>query len=310
VTVFNEPSDVARKLLGSVLRRALGKFSTNPAQMWAETCLGVSLACESEGLVHFLGESQIGIFRSGIAVPRNRIDTIHQPYSNWSQESLRQLSGLRHLLVLSSQDRNNFKRHTGAEIHFIRHGVDTEFFHPGDPASPPRFLYNGVHLRNVGMFVRIAPGIMKRHPDIVIDALVPAHRRVGENFEKLLKLPNISWHDGLDDQQLLSLYQKAYLLLLPMNQSTANNAIVEALSCGLPIVTTDVGGVRDYGGGTAYPIVANDDDEAMMGLVGRYLDEPAFRKEIASASRQFAVEKLSWPVIAGEHTILYENILS
>jgi glycosyltransferase involved in cell wall biosynthesis len=278
--------------------------------MWAETNLGISLICKSEGLVHFLGEAQIGSFRRGIAVPRYRIDTIHQPYPIWSNETLRQLSGLHHLLLLSSQDVANFKRHTGAEIHFIRHGVDTVFFRPGEPATPPRFLYNGVHLRNVGMLLRVASEILKRHPDIVIDALVPAHRRVGEKFEKLLKLPNISWHDGLDDQQLLSLYQKAYLLLLPMSQSSANTAVVEALSCGLPIVTTDVGGVRDYGGGTAYPIVANDDDEAMMGLVGRYLDEPAFRKEIASASRQFAVEKLSWPVIAGEHKILYENILS
>jgi len=36
---------------------------------------------------------------------------------------------------------------------------------------------------------------------------------------------------------------------MPMKSSGANNAIVEALACGLTVVTTDVGGICDYGGG-------------------------------------------------------------
>ena len=46
-----------------------------------------------------------------------------------------------------------------------------------------------------------------------------------------------------------------------MNESGANTAVVESLACGLPIVTTDVGGIRNYGGNDLFPIVNNNDDE-------------------------------------------------
>ena len=58
-----------------------------------------------------------------------------------------------------------------------------------------------------------------------------------------------------------------------MSDSGANNAIVESLACGLPVITTDVGGIRDYGGGTIYPVVANEDDDGMIGLVEQYLSK-------------------------------------
>jgi glycosyltransferase involved in cell wall biosynthesis len=93
-----------------------------------------------------------------------------------------------------------------------------------------------------------------------------------------------------------------------MNESSANTAVVEALSCGLPIVTTDVGGIRDYGGGAVYPLVANDDDGAMLELIDRYLGSRDFRNSMGDAAREFAVRELSWKRIAAEHAAYYEEI--
>jgi glycosyltransferase involved in cell wall biosynthesis len=97
-------------------------------------------------------------------------------------------------------------------------------------------------------------------------------------------------------------------VLLPMIDSGANTAVVEALACGTPLVTTDVGGIRDYGGGTLYPVVKNDDDDAMVDLIEQYLAKGTWRNEVALACRKFAVSELAWPLIAKRHLETYEML--
>ena len=236
--------------------------------------------------------------------------TLHQPLSWWTPKRLKSLQTFCNVILLSSQEKSLFARHikNGGRLGVIRHGVDTQFFQPGIPSDPPSLLYSGVHLRNVGMFTRVARCLMLNHPEIRIDALVPANRRTGPCFEILNSLPNIRWHEGLNDESLKSLYQRSHIMMLPMDDSSANTSVVEALACGLPIVTTDVGGIRDYGGGSIYPVVANNDDSAMLELIERYLSSPEFRKSTGEACREFAVRELNWERVAAEHASFYQEV--
>lgn len=142
------------------------------------------------------------------------------------------------------------------------------------------------------------------------DLLVPISRRDVPGLRELRYHPQVKWHSDLDDTELLDLHHQASLLLLPMNDSGANTAVVEALACGLPVVTTDVGGIRDYGGGCIYPIVPNNCDDAMIGLVEQYLSKPDWRDQIAQRSRKFAEETLAWPLLAKKHLEVYRELVA
>jgi glycosyltransferase involved in cell wall biosynthesis len=85
--------------------------------------------------------------------------------------------------------------------------------------------------------------------------------------------------------------------------------VVEALSSGLPIVTTDVGGIRDYGGGSVFPVLANNDDDGMVAAVIRYLDDSSLRDDVGRRGRQFAEDQLAWPLIAEQHIEAYRQLL-
>jgi glycosyltransferase involved in cell wall biosynthesis len=95
---------------------------------------------------------------------------------------------------------------------------------------------------------------------------------------------------------------------MPMEDSGVNTAVVEALACGLPIVTTDVGGIRDYGGGSVYPVVANNDDDAMIALVEEYLNNENRRNEVGEKCRAFAEQSLSWLLVAQKHIEAYKEL--
>jgi glycosyltransferase involved in cell wall biosynthesis len=238
--------------------------------------------------------------------------TFHLPQSVWTPEQCQLLGRLHGGVVLYRRDMDFFEKYLGkGRLRFIHHGADVEFFRP-DPSKlngAPRLLYSGVYLRNEPMLVRLVQKLSVKHPEIRFDLLVPEHHRKTSELGPLLNHPAVTWHAGLNDEQLRDLYQKAYLMLLPMKDSGANTAVVEALASGLPLATTDVGGIRDYGGGDLYPVAANNDDESMIALVERYLANPAWRNEVAAGSRQFAEQKMAWPVVARKHLETYRELL-
>jgi glycosyltransferase involved in cell wall biosynthesis len=263
------------------------------------------------GIAHVLyAENHGPLFGRWPEAPRALVATLHLPPARWSKEALAQLPHLRSAIVLSQRDMDFFEARIGrGRVRFIPHGVDTVFFMPADrPAAPERLVFGGVYLRNTAMLARIIAKLHSMRPNLKFDLLVPEQGRSDAHLRTLAGHPAVTWHAGLNDEALLALYRKSYLALLPMNSSSANNAILEALACGLPIVTTDVGGIRDYGGDSVFPIVANDDDDAMIALIEQYLDRPGWRDEIARGARMFAETHLAWPIVARAHIDAYREL--
>lgn len=67
----------------------------------------------------------------------------------------------------------------------------------------------------------------------------------------------------MSEEDLLVAYRQADLLALPLKDCTANNSILEAMACGLSVVTTDIGGIRDYVDDTCALLSARGDAEEM-----------------------------------------------
>ena len=160
------------------------------------------------------------------------------------------------------------------------------------------------------MLYRVISQLAKRRPEFRFDILLGKEKRNIEGLSQLADHPNVSWHENLSDIKVRELNQQSYLLLLPMNNSGANNAVTEAMACGLPVVTTDVGGIRDYGGGFLYPVVPNNDDDSMIDIIEQYLAKPGWRDEVAKKCRQFAEQNLAWPIIAQKHMEVYKTLMS
>jgi glycosyltransferase involved in cell wall biosynthesis len=274
----------------------------------------LKLAVNRSAVGHILWiEPYLSFFSTGKIGKLKRITTLHVPPSQWAEPMRKMLRHVEQGILLYERDLEWYGGMIGRDrVHFVRYGVDTDFFRPAnDPSgydSEKRILYVGCYLRNTEMVARIVAKLVAYKPSVRFDFLVPLEKRNAPGLTQLLAHPNIRWHAGLDDQELCRLYQRSYLLMLPLSDGGANTAVVESLACGLPIVTTDAAGTRSYGAGSLYPVVENDDDEAMLDLIIAYLETPKWRQQVSEGSRRFAEEKLSWDLIAPQYADLYKRL--
>jgi len=85
-----------------------------------------------------------------------------------------------------------------------------------------------------------------------------------------------------------------------INTTNVDNApvsVLEALACGLCVVSTDVGGIPDYvRDGEEALLVPPDDAEAMADAVRRVLSEPALAERLSTRGRARA-ERADWSVV-------------
>ncbi len=242
--------------------------------------------------------------------PRDFVATLHIPREQVTTGEVDGMKRLSSAIVLYQRDLDFFEKLVGKDrVRFVPHGVDVEFFRPrGLAPQPNKILFAGHYLRNTAMLSRVLPRLAAKHANLEFHLLVPEAFRDLEGFDTLKNRSDVVWHQNIEDEQLRKLICSSYLVLLPMNDSGANTAVVEALSCGTPIVTTDVGGIRDYGGERLFPLVKNNDDDAMIDLVGQYLNKGNWRDEVSRACREFAVNELAWPIVAKQHLETYEAL--
>ncbi|MFR9722014.1 glycosyltransferase family 4 protein [Streptomyces sp. MS19] len=202
------------------------------------------------------------------------------------------------VIVLAPDQREFFTRYLPQErVHLVPHGIDTDAFTPGG-APPP----DGRPLvLTVGWWLRDWPVLHAVH-----DAL---HRRHGAGIELAVVTRQAArrrWHpaarvlEGIAEDELIALYRRAAVLLLPLTGASANNALLEALACGTPAVATDTGGIPHYTGtspGTV--LVPPGDPRAAIEAVATVLGEwgTAAHAERRAAARARA-EHFSWPRIA------------
>jgi glycosyltransferase involved in cell wall biosynthesis len=187
-------------------------------------------------------------------------------------------------------------------VELILHGIDTVFFRPRQEErssdGPFRCITVGHYLRDfqaIGEVVRRLAG-----KEIAFD--VVTNRETG-----LEGLPGVHRHQAVDDDRLLALYQEADALLLPVTQSTANNALLEGIACGLPVVSTNLESIVAYVQADAAFLAEGNDPGELARAVLRLRDDPALARAMGRRARERA-EELAWQRIAPRYEALYASL--
>lgn len=208
-------------------------------------------------------------------------------------------------LIAVSRDQAEFLRQFNKNVFFVPHGIDVEFFTPGmpDQRDPTLCLFVGNWLRDFKTLREVSSILKARNSKIRLVAVTPERNR--NEFDDT----GIQVFSGISDEELRQKYREAALVIQPLIDCTANNAALEAMACGLPLVASDVGGIRDYLSEECAVFCEQGNAEGMADAVVELLNDPAKRSLMGDAGRKSAETHFAWPVVSKQMTDVYKTIL-
>ena len=207
------------------------------------------------------------------------------------------------ILVVSPCQKEYFeKKLPQNRLELIPLGVDTDYFKPGDTEKKSgviKCLAGGVWLRDYKALLATAAQL-KEHPEFEFHI-------VTKSLDTPEGLDSIVLHSGITDEAFLELYQTSHVLFMPMLSATANNVILEGISCGLPVLTTDLQATRYYLPGEEAILVKDNDPDKFAHRLLHLQKNPQILSEMSRKARERSLA-FSWKNIIKKYEDLYMSL--
>jgi glycosyltransferase involved in cell wall biosynthesis len=205
-----------------------------------------------------------------------------------------------------------FARH-GLRARFIYNIVELDRFKFRE-RNPPRpvFLVSRLHepLYNVACVLRAFAIIQSRYTEARLTVAADGYLR--PELERLafeeLKLRNTEFIGFVPFERMPEMYDSADVYMTATNIDNMPSSITECMASGLPVVTTDAGGIPYIvTHEETCLMVGRDDPEAMAAAAFRLMEEEGLAARLTRRAREES-RKFEWPAVRDEWVRLYHEL--
>jgi glycosyltransferase involved in cell wall biosynthesis len=247
-------------------------------------------------------------------VPRN-------PFSRWLYErGAARIVTTGEALKRELVEKNRF---SASRIESVPTGIDAGRFRPGDRAAMRAKLGLPADVVLLGIvatlrswkgheFLLRAMPTLARNVHLVIVGDGPMRGVLEEKIGQLDERVRVRVRMAGDQRDVLPWLQALDLFALP---SYANEgvpqALVQAMLCGLPCVTTPVGSIGELAQNDVTALVVPPRDPVALGAaIARLVADPALRNELGVAARRHCVENFSYERMLDRMEAIYHDVAS
>lgn len=311
-----QPTPVVRWLGNTVLRVpakvaswTCGVYEYSRHNCIGELAVGLDLLRKRGAIYHFLYGEKGYRFSGRLNGLRGNVlmGTFHHAPSRFDEmlPSKRHLRHLEHAIAVGVNQIEMLERVVGAgKVSYVPHGIDTNYWRPLEGArgeGPWRCVFAGIHMRDYATLETAVRRLRGARDDIEFTLLCK-----DERCAAVAEMEGVRWLKRTSDEEYRRIIRESDVMLLPLTDSTAVNSVLEAIACGVPVVTSD-GGIREYLNDECGRVHRVGDAEGMAESVLEMVSDGDRLRQMQERARARALE-LDWSRIAEEMKSVYRRM--
>lgn len=160
------------------------------------------------------------------------------------------------------------------------------------------------------VLIRAFADIKRKHPEAVLTIVGDGEKR--EKYEMLIsslglenKVRLTGW---LPQEKVKKELERASIFVFPSRNEGFGIALLEAMSCGLPVIASRIGGIPEVVSGTNAILVPPDDPSVLSSVLSDKLSDLEWQRVACRSSRQRA-EHFSWDTAVSGYEDVFASVL-
>ena len=213
----------------------------------------------------------------------------------------------------------------------LPYGADAEVFHPAPYPLENRRVFGWseieivvaslgrlVYKKGFNILISALPEIVSRFPGVrlVVGGEGPLREELVREADRLGISNHVSFMGRIPWDHVQEFLASADIFVLPSikdkygNVDGLPNVLLEAMSCGIPVIASDIGGITmAVENGRTGMVVPSGDSHALANAIVSLAEAPDKRKEIGQAARRSIVDNFSWNSVVLKLVDLFEQSL-
>ncbi|MGZ3865435.1 MAG: glycosyltransferase [Bacteroidia bacterium] len=212
-------------------------------------------------------------------------------------------------------------KYTDSPIEIVSFGVDTEKFKPEAVSKPQGQVVFGIiksleKKYGIDFLIRAFNEVVKKYPGKNLVLKIVGDGSLREEYKKLCRDLNIAekveFVGKVPHEEVLKYHKQIdfFVSLSTLDSESFGVSLVEAMSCGKPVIASDVAGFKEVVGDDSCGILVpkNSYKEAAAAMCF-YIDDPAAAAKKGANARQRVLREYDWNKNVEQMLTVYRKLL-
>ncbi len=221
------------------------------------------------------------------------------------------------LHLAASKSNKKLLKSLGAEnIKILPNGVDIDKFNFSKDRNEKKIVFIGRLEKRKGIHILI-DSLKKIETQVKLVIIGPSYNdKYSKEIMSKIDEENkegkheISYLGPLSHENIIKILKESMLLVCPSISEDFGMVIIEAMSCGTPVIASDIGGIKDIITNHENGIVIPPENDSELARSIEYLiNNHELRSKLSINGRKTVEDKYSWESIVKRLSRIYETLI-